>query len=244
MSNKVLFVFEGEKTEEQIVSSLQVFFLQENTTIKCVYGAEIYQIYQAIKADEDLDTFNLLRERSVQNKEVLDGFTREDFAEIYLFFDYDGHSSLADDNKLEELLAFFDEETDKGKLYVSYPMVEALKHISDYETFRDLTVACKKNIGYKNIVHHVGINKLSRFNKYDLDTWNALIEVHLKKANFIVHDSFAFPNELITQPYLFSKQLEKYINPLSVVAVLSAFPIFLHDYYGNDAMKKRIAMFH
>ncbi len=41
MSNKILFIFEGEKTEVQIVSSLQMYFVNENTTVQCVYGAEI-----------------------------------------------------------------------------------------------------------------------------------------------------------------------------------------------------------
>jgi hypothetical protein len=97
MSNKILFVFEGGRAEEQIVTNLQKFFVNENTTVKCVYGAEIYQIYKEILADEDLDIFNLLKERSQENKEILKEYNRSDFAEIYLFFDYDGHSSLADE---------------------------------------------------------------------------------------------------------------------------------------------------
>ena len=44
MSNKILFIIEGENTEKQIISSLQKFFVNENTTVRCVYGAEIYQI--------------------------------------------------------------------------------------------------------------------------------------------------------------------------------------------------------
>lgn len=152
MPNKILFVFEGDKTEEQIITSLQKYFVNENTSIKCIYGAEIYQIYREIKNDEDLDTFNLLKERSQKNQEELKDFIREDFAEIYLFFDYDGHSSMANDKKILELLDFFKEETDKGKLYLSYPMVESLKHICDFATFQHLAVECKENIKYKSMV--------------------------------------------------------------------------------------------
>lgn len=241
MSTKILFIFEGEKTEEQIVFNLQKFFLNENTTVKCVYGAEIYQIFRDMATDADLDTFNLLKERSTKNREILDAYTRDDFAEIYMFFDYDGHSTLADDNKLKELLGFFKEETDKGKLYISYPMVESLKHICDYQTFHDLTVNCKDNIGYKGIVANSSIKELINFNGYDLAIWKLLIDAHLKKMNFVTHDSFTLPNELISQLSIFSRQFEKYINPHSIVAVLSAFPIFLHDYYGNEGIKERIA---
>lgn len=240
MSNNILFVFEGENTEEQIVYSMQKFFVNDNTVVKCVYGAEIYQIFKDILADEDLDTFNLLKERSAKNREILSEYNRNDFAEIYLFFDYDGHSSLADDDKLAKLLDFFKEETDKGKLYVSYPMVESLKHIVEIDSFKDLTVQCKTNVLYKNIVHTTCIKALTNFNRYDLDIWKFIITNHLKKMNYIVTDSFSLPDEIIEQFIVFSKQLEKHINPKSTVAVLSAFPIFLHDYYGNQGIKLRI----
>lgn len=241
MSNKVLFVFEGSKTEEHIIVSLQKHFVNENTTIKCIYGAEIYQIYKEIEADEDLDTFILLKERNEGNRQLLENYIREDFAEIYLFFDYDGHSSKADDTKTTELLEFFQEETDKGKLYLSYPMVEALKHICDFTTFQDLAVECKKNINYKNLVSTESIKELINFNKYDLDTWKNLISAHLCKANFIKNDLFDLPDELIHQLEIFENQIKKFIIPHSQVAVLSGFPLFIHDYYGNEATVKRLS---
>lgn len=240
MSNKILFIFEGANTEEQIVSNLQKFFVNENTAVKCIYGAEIYQIYKDIILDEDLDTFNLLKDRSPENKKTLDEYSRNDFAEIYMFFDYDGHSTLADDYKLKELLEFFKEETDKGKLYVSYPMVESLKHICDFNDFNNLTVKCKENVSYKNIVHESCLKTLTNFNKYDLEIWKVIITTHLKKMNYVITDSFSLPDEVVQQLIVFSKQLEKYIIPHSEVAVLSAFPIFLHDYYGNQGIKERI----
>jgi hypothetical protein len=178
---------------------MQKFYVNENTVVKCVYGAEIYQIYKDVQADEDLDIFNLLKERNLKNKENLNEFKRNDFAEIYLFFDYDGHSTLADDKKLEELLIFFNEETDKGKLYVSYPMVESIKHIIDFESFKDLTVECKTNISYKNIVHNTCLKTLTNFNKYDEDIWKQLIITHLKKMNYLVNSSFDLPDKIYEQ---------------------------------------------
>lgn len=240
MSNKILFIFEGERTESQIVSNLEKFFINDSATVKCVYGAEIYQIYKDIVVDEDLDTFNLLKERNVKNSEILDGYNRNDFAEIYMFFDYDGHSSLASDTTLEDLLGFFKEETDKGKLYVSYPMVESLKHICDYGSFKDLTVECKENVLYKNIVHNSCLKTLTNFNKYDIETWKQLINAHLMKMNFIVNDMFSFPIDIVPQAVIFSNQLAKYININSTVAVLSGFPVFLHDYYGNVGIRERV----
>ena len=242
MSNNILFVFEGSKTEEQIIVSLQKYLVKEKTSIKCIYGAEIYQLYKEIEADNDLDTFNLLKERNAGNGKILERYTRQDFAEIYLFFDYEGHSSLANDDRLSELLDFFKEETDKGKLYISYPMVESLKHICDYSSFHELTVDCKSNIHYKKMVAENSLKELINFNGYDLGIWKSLIAVHLKKMNFLFRDLFELPAELIAQQAIFSKQLEKHIIPYARVAVLSAFPVFLYDYYGDQKTKEIIAL--
>ena len=157
-----------------------------------------------------------------------------------MFFNYDGHSDIADDVKLVKLLEFFNEETDKGKLYINYPMVESLKHISDNNTFQYIKVKCKENINYKHLVSIDGLKELCNFNKYKLETWKLLIEIHLKKMNYIVNDSFVFPKEIVSQLIIFSKQLEKYIKIDSTVGVLNSFPIFLHDYYGNEKTKKLI----
>jgi len=83
MSN-ILFVFEGEKTEDQIVASFTKHIFNDKTVITCAFCAEIYQLHRALVDDEDLDTFSLLKDIP-NNKEILKEFTRDDFAEIYLF---------------------------------------------------------------------------------------------------------------------------------------------------------------
>lgn len=240
MANEILFVFEGERTEEKIVHSMQRVFMEANTVVTCIFGAEIYQLYDRIEADEDLDTFNLLKERNLLQNEFLRDYNRADFAEIYLFFDYDGHASKASDEKLQKLLDLFDEETDKGKLYVSYPMVEALRHIADKNSFRDLVVPCNENIGYKRIVGEESANRFKNLNHYSSEIWCELVHAHLRKANFIVHDEYELPNTLIIQNSIFLNQLEKFISPNNTVAVVSAFPLFLHDYFGNENLLERI----
>lgn len=242
MSNNILFVFEGERTEDQIANSLQkVFFVSENTIITCAYGGEIYQIYDEMSKDEDLDTFNLIKERK-QNSEILKSYKRNDFAEIYLFFDYDGHSGIADDDKLKMLLDFFNEETDKGKLYISYPMVESLKHIANHDSFKDLNVKCKEKINYKELVSKECLKDLQDFTIYKTDTWKQVVSTHLKKMNYLVFDLFEFPESIAAQSTIFSKQIEKQISKTPpMVAVLSAFPVFLHDYYGNVKIKEMMS---
>ena len=77
MANRVLFVFEGEKTEEKIARNLGQFFLDDNTIICCAFCAEIYQLYGKLMDDEFLDLFILLKELP-QNAEYLAEFNRND----------------------------------------------------------------------------------------------------------------------------------------------------------------------
>jgi len=229
----ILFIFEGEKTEKQITDNLTKYFISENSVIQCAYCANIYKLYKEISDDEDLDTFLLIKELP-NNKEILSKYTSNDFAEIYMFFDYDGHDTIADDKKVSELLHFFNEETLKGKLFISYPMVEALKHFSNSMLFEQLKVKAKKNIKYKHLVSTEADKELIQINKYTKEIWIQLIELHLNKMNFITNDSFSLPIQIISQYEIFKNQLLKYINIDSTVAVLSSFPIFIFEYYGQD----------
>lgn len=158
MSNKELqlFVYEGNSAEPKYVDKLEKNFLGERIAIKCVYDAEIYQLYRKMKDDDfAIDIVSILKERSPQNAKILRDYNRDSFAYIYLFFDYDGHSTMADDSKIKEMLQFFDNETENGMLYISYPMVEAIRHYKDMDSFQNSTAKCKRGkMSYTDIGRH------------------------------------------------------------------------------------------
>ena len=254
-----LFIFEGKRSEPNYFEKLQRHFLSERFAVQTVYGAEIYQLYEQLKSDEfALDIVNLMKERSKENADLLSGYTLDSFSYIYLFFDYDAHSTLADDEKLSELLAFFSNETENGMLYINYPMVEAVRHYIDMESFKKLSVKCKrancpymdccddvkscmKEPHYKKISATDCRKHLTNINSYNYDVWQELITAHLYKMNYLVNDSYKFPCQIVSQETIFKKQLEKHIqHKCPMVAVLSAFPIFVLDYYGVNSLKERI----
>lgn len=239
MANHILFVFEGERTERQVYDNLSKHFVNENTITTCAFCADIYQLYEKVEADKYLDLFLLLKEMP-QNKNTLNDFESSDFSQIYLFFDYDGHATKATDNKIIKLLSLFDEETDFGKLYLSYPMVEALKHYGDNIDFEVLEVKAKENIRYKERVDIEAHIDFKQIKKYDMKIWGILIQEHLKKMNKIVEDSYTLPDRNYEQNEIFENQLNKHIIPNNMVAVLSSFPIFLFDYYGKDTLEKKL----
>lgn len=257
---KTLFIFEGGRSEDKYVEKLELNFLGERHAIKCVFDAEIYQLYRAIRQEDGLpiDIVTLLKERTVENAEILKDYTRDSFAYVYLFFDYDGHSTLANDDKISEMLSFFSDETENGKLYISYPMVEAIRHFRDLESFKYLTVKCKrancpyikecgekdnclKEPHYKRLSVTDSRPQLSNVNSYNNDVWKELITAHVCKANYLVNEIFELPKYLISQDSIFNSQLEKYIShKCPVVAVLSAFPLYVLDYYGVENTIKKL----
>ena len=254
-----LFVFEGVRAESKYVDTLEQNFLGKRISVKCVYDAEIYQLYKVLnEEDPDFDLVELLKERNKENAELLRGYTRDSFAYIYLFFDYDAHSTLADDDKIVEMLNFFNNETENGLLYISYPMLEAIRHYKDMQSFKELTVKCKRaNCPYKEECdevetclkepHYKKVSasecqpQLTNINKYTKEVWQELIRAHISKMNYLVHDVFDLPIQIELQSVIFSKQLEKHINhKCPKVAVLSAFPIYVLDYYGVETLKKKL----
>lgn len=234
VSTNILFVFEGERREEAIVRSLSNYYLQENIIITTAYCADIYQFYNDVKSD-DFVLFRLLKELR-ENKNTLASFDRDSFSEIYLFFDYDGHATNANNANISDLISIFNDEFEFGKLFIHYPMVEALIHISEDINFKKLTVSASDNIRYKKLVGDEGASDLKRFNKISEGQWKEIIKVHLLKMSFIINDVFDFPERLISQEEIFNSQLSKYIEPMNHIAVLSGFPPFLLDYYGVDKM--------
>ena len=233
MANTILLVFEGEKREPRIFESIHKYFFQNNQSaiIRVSYGAEIYQLYRELShltEKDGLELLDILYEKNKDNKFQLNGIKKTDIDQIYLFFDYDGHSSLACNEDLSKMLDFFNEETENGKLFISYPMVESLWHHnknanSCYETC-SVPVSAKK---YKEIVGEKTSFKDPK--KIDLSDWNYITLQTVKKASCIVNDSHKKPEYdefvKINQKVIFENQLLKFI-PQKRIAVLSGIPLF------------------
>lgn len=124
------FIVEGEAREPQIIDNIsKVFFTRDNIKIITLpAGENIYMLWKRLKADDfDTDIIEVLRESNDDIREQLAGLSRDDFSEVYLFFDYDTHQNnlgKADDiDAVAQMLESFDNETEIGKLYISYPMV-------------------------------------------------------------------------------------------------------------------------
>lgn len=145
---KVAIIYEGEKTEENLFKNIIQHFFADRADVLILTlpaAANLYMLWTKLREDHfETDVVGVLKEMNSDISERLTGMQAEDFSEIYLFFDYDGHQNnipkkFAGKDVLKEMLETFHNETELGKLYISYPMVEAIREISveiqDYKTF-------------------------------------------------------------------------------------------------------------
>lgn len=240
MAETILFVFEGERTEPQVLRNLERRFFNANSTplIYATYNTDVYNLCKNVKENEDellnVDLIEILKDRCERNCETLKNLEREDIGQIYLFFDYDGHATNASDEDIEGMLSHFDDEFDRGKLYVSYPMVEALK--DDAPDFKNRTVPVKENVQYKDQVSKIANHQHIR--DIDEKMWCRIISRNLKKSNFIVNKDYSELESHPTQDSIFDGQQKHYIEPSGTIAVLSGIPFFIVEYFDKEKLSE------
>ena len=216
-----VFIVEGENREPQIIDNIsKIFFSRGNyTVITLPAGENIYMLWKQLKEDDfDTDVIEVLRESNVEIRKQLTGLSRNDFSEVYLFFDYDAHQTnlekSVNEDIIRQMLESFDNETENGKLYISYPMVEALR---DYEPGK-----CGNGIDCFVEIQELG--------NYKNTSVTRAYNPHFKE--YEQYFSEVTQSEIYT---LESKEAEKH-----KVFVLSAFPEFLLDYFGMKLWKTSV----
>lgn len=256
-----LFIFEGKNPEDVIFRSMERLFPSSpEEKIVQSFDCNIYSLYNRMKSlDGYGDVVNVMKELYLTRDDnpFTEGMDASSFSEIFLFFDYDLHHTNnltfeEKDSEIQELLSFFRDETDMGKLYISYPMAEAIWHtkklrdpcFSSYCVPINSCSSFKKQAAefneYKNHLficfneQHGGDNEeLLRQN------WLLLVIQHISKINFISHgeDCLPSPKKVISQLDLFLDIKANYVNKKGLIPVLSSFPIYLYDNYKDIGLE-------
>ena len=245
-SAKVLFVLEGEQPEGNIVARLQKAFPEEladlsSDLVKIVFSSNIYSLYGKLKDDDGfLDVVEVLKEQHKEDKELQD-LDRESVSQVFLFFDLDIHKQPIGEScdQLNELVQFFDNETENGKLFLSYPMVEAI-NICDFENglmSDDRKLFCIDkcvNDGFKHFVNDLNRDSKTICRANCRENWLIISKANYEKAKWLMHltsvDLFSVLDQMQQSAILQHQQ--KLIKEDNVVATLSAFPFFLLEYVG------------
>jgi len=254
MSNSIkVFVLEGESKEDTIVKMMTNCFFggkNQNIIINLSVAQNIYMLYQTLKQyDFEIDFIELLRSEVSNAEEALRGIKRQQIDQIYMFFDFDPQQNNLPKNLnyqevLREMLVFFNDETDQGKLYISYPMSEAIYDIkidmcqahTNCLYAADALSVYKYNTGERNTV--AGVHLYYSMWEKVLNTFILRVRC-LFDFDVLNYDEYSLN---ISPKNIFYKELEL-LNNKNQVFILSAFPEFLLDYhkvgFWNKHFKKK-----
>ena len=270
----ILLVFEGKDREVRIYKTIRELFFKNviKDDMYVSYCSNIYSLYRKMKdldifENEGSDIVRLLKQEAAKHTEIpntLEQFEDSDaFAEIYLFFDYDikqqdrfnTESVEVQNEHIQEMLAFFNDETENGKLYINYPMVESIRYfkhpLPDTEFYTYTTDLCigKK---FKKLANDDSFYKNLDFISFKMNkrtfelqqileserqkiksNWDIVKDLHIRKANYVCADTNTHPasKATVNQSAIFASQLQKYV-PYQKIAILNGFPLFLYEYFG------------
>ncbi len=259
----ILFVFEGRKTEPSLFKTLEhLYFKNPDEQKICCFGYNIYELYRLMNESEfteDIVTVIKRKLASCKNLPFPEDLSITNFSEVFLFFDYDYQNKNLEldeiNSQLKEMLDFFTDETDNGKLYINYPMVESIKCTQQLpdEHFYEYKVSREDCSDFKDyITKTYDFYKSTDFMQFSLnkrtmelrpitkereqlvrENWGHLNEQNIKKANYICKDIYDYPENKteVSQENIFYSQLEKYVRSKNQVSILNAFPLFLFEYF-------------
>ncbi len=250
--DKIAFIVEGTKTKPELISkSLNNVYFAKNQIDLIILptGMNIYNLFLLMK-DDDLDIITLIKEQAqkLQSKKVkkfnqsldLSSLQQSDFSSVYLFFDYDAHQDNFPHNidrhtVIKEMLMTFNNETENGKLYISYSMVEAIKDFEEIDSFPQRNfLLIKDGIRYKNLLS--ASSSHLDFKNYTKQLWDYLITIYIIKIHYIFN--MEIDNNYLLESTkkastlsIYMNVLKKYDIPFSCIPILSAFPEFILDYF-------------
>ena len=132
--SKTLLIVEGNHEKNDLFRSLFKCFpevwVDEHDV--WIYGSNVYSLFDSLvneygnKWDElDVDLPLVIS----RTRADIPTRNKEGFKNIILVFDYERHDPKFSIEKIERMQAYFCDETDIGKLYINYPMIESYQHL-------------------------------------------------------------------------------------------------------------------
>lgn len=250
-----LFIVEGENRDYRFLNEMLRCFMvgKYKTAVVAIPAAQnLYMLYEKLAEDDfETDVVEVLRESVPEACDRLKGICRREIDEVYLFFDLDAHQNNLPSggvdayDVIEQMLHFFDNETEHGRLYINYPMVEALYDFrrGQCEAFSKCYVPVDFGEEYKRLVSEGNMVSASHMG---FEQWKDAIEVFAVRVKCLLgleELSFDLYRKTVTTISIFESERTLCENTASVF-VLCAFPEFLLDYFRVDFWNSRVRMSH
>ena len=233
-NRKILVITEGEKTEPQIYGEhlVKTGLLPDDISIVS-YKASLHDLIQLLEGTENPDFVDF--KQSLIEKERKKNYAdsaeqikklQERYTDTILLFDLDPQDIRYDKDKVAALLETFNESSDNGKLYLSYPMIEALFD------GRDCIPLPSQKGEYKKQIKDVRNDLYRNFTKDELKFkgYQDILKNQFDKAKKIIpYDEKFHLNLFDKQSYIIGNKKKIY--------VISTALFFLIDYWGYKVMQ-------
>lgn len=238
-TRNILLVVEGRVTEVEFFSRFgELFFDNKTKLVFYPYSSNVYSLYHRLKNYEDMtDTIAVLKEMATTEEQK--NLLKRKFAEIYLIFDYDPQETAYSDEKIRAMLSLFDNETELGKIYINYPMMESFRDHRNFSTQdylkRSISIKDISSEQYKLYVRDIGWNK--NIAQITERHFKMLCRMNIIKSNFILYSQNKMPEQIncslcTNQEQILNKEIELK-NEEDTVTVLNTCTFFLLDYFGD-----------
>lgn len=206
---------------------------------------------------------NFINVKQIRQKQDDLRILASSFSSIYLIFDSDlQHYSLFPPDEaqssqqeiivrnvsiLKEMLVFFNNETEQGKLYVNYPMMESYMDCDSFfeDSYRDRAVSLKDIFEkkYKSMVSQKRLGGL-KTEKITQENFNQLTCMNAFKLNWITREQWEKPNyddfRVLSEQCGILEAEEKYCWARDAIAVLNTMLFFVIDYKGREFYNQSI----
>lgn len=269
MSRNILFIVEGKVLEPKFITRMAELYHVEceitsvRTNIHNLYShlkdGDGFLDVKIVLKEILQKTVNSLKSQkaTVNNLKDIEDITADinkldkSFESIYLIFDSELHDSVPlrvsqmegvqkNYNQLKEMIDFFDNETEQGKLYVNYPMMESYRDCDDFfdeqyknrEVFLDVLFQrkYKEQVGPRRLANR-RIDKINResFDKLTCMNIFKLNKITTKHWRKMLYDNFI---EKSNQRNVLEAEYA-YICEREAVAVLNTTFFFMIDFFGR-----------
>lgn len=232
---KVLFITEGQNDEVKYIERLfkTCNHIQKYEIIP--YKTNIHNLANSLfkngLIDEFLDIKQVLKEKTTDanTKEKLS----QEFSDIILVFDFEPQEKNPHFDIIRQLLEYFNDSTENGKLYINYPMMQSYRHFNTLPdiNFNNVKVSKEDANKYKQI-----IDSFSKFKNTTHHSYRLFVSItyhHLIKLNYILNNKNTLPPINFISEWqqidLFDKQLS-FLENNQDIFVINTFTLFLVEY--------------
>ena len=196
-----LLIIEGESCEKQFFDKfIKTINADKNITI-IPFCNDIYELYKYIEELGETTTKDVILNYCDLDDKARKLLKDTKFVYTYLVFDLDIQDGGEDERKeklehVTQMVNLFNNETEYGKLFVNYPMMESYRHfdITNPDTLANKSVIVDNDIltHYKELVGQEGTNK--NVSKYTSKDFYTITLAHLMQANLLLNGQFKKPN--------------------------------------------------